>query len=119
MRSRQVVLARALSLLWAAFWLLFIAVESVVWNTPVRLALPWVALGLLFGFLAFVPWKWALLGSIMLAVAGLSAGVIYAVWAPPQLPILSRVLTTAVFSVPPIAAGILFLIDGCRKPAIR
>lgn len=42
-------------------------------------------------------------------VAGLSSGVVYAIWAPPQLPVASRVLTTIAFSGPPLVAGILFV----------
>jgi hypothetical protein len=68
-----------------------------------------VGVGLLFVFLALVPWRWELTGGFLLVVVGLSAGVAYAIWSPPALPVASRVLTTVAFSGPPLAVGILFL----------
>lgn len=87
----------------------FFIAESWVWHTPAPAALPWVGAGLLFVFVALVPWRWELVGSLLLTVIGLSAGVAYAIWSPPRLPAASRVLTTAAFAAPPAAAGILFL----------
>ncbi len=104
------LLARALALTWAGFWMVFLVAESCAWHTPVRVALPWVGVGLLFVLLALLPWRWELTGGLLLMVVGLSAGVAYALWSPPRLPVASRVLTTAVFSGPPLAAGILFLV---------
>lgn len=103
MKRPLALLARALALLWAGFWMLFIAVESAVWHTPWSSALPWVGVGLLFVFSSLVPWRWEMIGGLLLIVVGLSAGVAHAIWWP------SRPLTTVVFSAPPVAAGILFL----------
>ena len=110
MKLRLALLARVLALSWAGFWMFFFVAESAAWHTPVRLALPWVGVGLLFVLLALVPWRWEMTGGLLLMAVGLSAGVAYAIWSPPRLPVGSRVLTTVVFSVPPLAAGILFLI---------
>lgn len=109
MRRRLATLARALALSWAGFWVVFFVAESAAWHTPVRLALPWVGVGLLFVFLALVPWRWEMPGGFLLVLVGLIAGVAYAMWSPPGLSVASRVLTTLVFSGPPISAGILFL----------
>lgn len=109
MKLRLALLARALALLWAGFWMFFFVAESWVWHTPVLVALPWGGVGLLFVLLALVAWHWELTGGLLLVVAGLSSGVVYAIWAPPQLPVASRVLTTIAFSGPPLAAGILFV----------
>ena len=68
----------------------------------------WVAFNL-FVLLALVPWRWELLGGLLLLVVGFSAGVAYAIWSPPGLPAPSRVLTTLVMGGPPIAAGTLLL----------
>ena len=103
MKLPLALLARALALLWAGFWMLFFVVESAVWHTPVSSALPWVGVGLLFIFSALVPWRWETIGGFLLIVVGLSAGVAHAIWWP------SRLLTTVVFSAPPLTAGILFL----------
>jgi len=110
MKLRLALLARALALLWAGFWMFFFLAESAAWHAPVRVALPWASVGLLFVCLALVPWHWEMTGGLLLMVVGLSAGVTYAIWPPPRLPIASRVLTTVVFSGPPLAAGVLFLI---------
>jgi hypothetical protein len=104
------LLARALALSWAGFWIFFFVAELAAWHTPVRIALPWVGVGLLFVLLALVPWRWEMAGGLLLIVVGLSAGVAYVIWSLPRLPVTSRVLTTVVFSGPPLAAGILFLI---------
>lgn len=109
MKLPMVLIARVLALLWAVFWLFFIVVESLVWRTPALLMASWVGLGLLFLILALLPWRREGTGGLLLAVAGLLVGVAYAIWAPPGLPLASRVITTIVFSGPPLVAGILFL----------
>ena len=109
MKLLLALLARALALLWAGFWMFFFVVESWVWYTPVLVALPWVGLGLLFVFLALVPWRWERTGALLLMLVGLSAGGAYAIWSPPWLPAASRALATIAFSGPPLVAGILFL----------
>lgn len=109
MKHRSALLARVLALMWAGFWMFFFVAESAAWHTPVRTALLWAAVGLLFVCLALVPWRWERIGGILLVLVGLSAGVAYAIWSSPQLPVASRGLTTAVFSAPPLAAGVLFL----------
>jgi len=111
MKLAWVLSARALALLWAGFWLFFFVVESWSWHTPVGHALLWVGAGLLFILLAFIPWRWELLGGLLLVIVGFSVGVTYAIWSPPRLPAPSRVLTTLLSSLPPIAAGTLFVMD--------
>jgi hypothetical protein len=104
MKRPFMLLARGLALLWAGFWMFFFVAESVAWHTPVPMALPWVGVGILFLFVALVPWRWEMAGGLLLMVVGLSAGLAHAVWWP------GRAVTTASFAVPPLAAGILFLI---------
>jgi hypothetical protein len=87
----------------------FFVAESQAWHTRIGASLPWVGVGLLFVLLALVPWRWELVGGLLLTIVGLLAGVAYAIWSPPRLAAVSRVLTTVVFGVPPVAAGILFL----------
>ena len=108
MKRPLVLAARALVLFWAVFWMFFFVVKSAVWHTPVSSALPWVGVGLLFVFSAVVPWRWEMIGGLLLIVVGLSAGVAHAIWWP------SRLLTTLVFGAPPLAAGILLLTH--RRP---
>lgn len=103
------ILARALAVLWAAFWLWFFAVESLYFHTPVLVRALWVALGLLFVVLTIAAWRWEAAGGALLAGIGIAMGGIYA-WHPPaHLPLRGVILTTAMFSVPPFVAGTLFL----------
>jgi hypothetical protein len=101
--------ARALALLWAGFWMVFVVAESWAWHTPVPVALPWVSVGLLFVLLALVPWRWEVTGGLLLVIAGLSAGVADAIWSAEQVPVASRAATVVVLGGPPLAAGLLFL----------
>jgi len=105
----MVFIARTLALLWAVFWLFFFVAESLVWRTPALVAAPWVGAGLLFVILGLLPWRWEVAGGLLLVVAGLLIGVAYAIWAPPGLPLASRLITTVALGGPPLVAGVLFL----------
>lgn len=102
--------ARVLALLWAGFWIYFFVAESLATGTPLRVSLLWVSVGLLFLLLAFVPWRWELMGGMLLAVLGVAAALGYAILAPQHLTVGVRALTAATFGVPPLLAGVLFLV---------
>jgi hypothetical protein len=110
MQTRTIVLARAVALLWAGFWLFFFVVESTVWHTAANVMAWWVGLGLFFVVVALVPWLWEASGGLLLVAVGLLAGLAYAIWSPAGLAPLSRLITTIVFGAPPVLAGILFLL---------
>jgi len=109
MKVATVVLARALALAWAVFWMYFFVAESLEWDTPVRAALLWVGLGVVFLVLTLAPWRWEAAGGLVLVLVGFLIGVVYAIWAPAGLRPSVRLVTTLVFGVPPILSGILFL----------
>jgi hypothetical protein len=69
----------------------------------------WVSAGVLFLIVAMVPWRWEVTGGLLLVAVGVVAGLAYTIWAPEGLPPPSRLLTTVVFSAPPVTAGGLFL----------
>jgi hypothetical protein len=117
MHGAVALAARGLALLWAGFWLVFFVVESWVWHTPVNVMASWVALGLFFMLVAVVAWRWEVTGGLLLIVVGALAGLAYAIWAPEGLPPVSRLITTIVFSGPPILAGVLFLVH--RRAPVR
>ena len=110
MKPLTLLIARALALLWAGFWLFFFIVESLAWDTPALPMLTWVGVGLVFVLMAMLPWRWEVTGGLVLAVAGLLIGVSYAIWAPSGLSLSTRVTGTIVFGAPPLVAGILFLV---------
>ena len=117
MRVSILSLARALALLWAGFWVFFVAAEAWAFHTPPRLWLPWAGMLLLFVIVALAPWRWEMTGGFLLAGMGLLAGAAYVVWGPARLPVASRLLTTAMFAAPPLLAGLLFLIHHRRARA--
>lgn len=110
MEIRRVLIARALALLWAGFWIFFFVAEGRAWRSPWRVMTFWYGVGLVFTILALVPWKWETTGGVLLVEAGLLAGVGYTIWSTPRLPFTSRAITTVLFGGPPLVAGILFLI---------
>ena len=109
--------ARALALLWAGFWIYFF-VGSVVVEPPAgHVMVVGAAVLLLFVILALVPWRWEAAGGLLLVVMSLLIGVTYAIASGAiirrdgsRLPVAIRAITTAVFTGPPLVAGILFLI---------
>jgi hypothetical protein len=117
MENRVDFSARMTALLWALFWIFFFVVESIAWQTPVRMVLLWAGLGVIFIFVAFVPFRREALGAVLLIVAGLAVGAAYSVWSPPQLNRAGRMITFLVLSLPPIASGTLLLVH--RRSAKR
>jgi hypothetical protein len=106
----MVLVARALALSWAGFWLFFFIAEAWAWHTPAHVVVSWAGVGLLFVILALIPWRWEVTGGLVLLLVGLLIGVAYPIWAGPRLPLASRAITTVVLSGPPLVAGIVFLI---------
>jgi len=106
---RSVIIARALALLWAGFWTFFFVTEAWMWKTPGRVAAFWAGLGILFLIVSVVPWAWERGGGVLLSALGVLVGVVYPVWAPSRLSIVSRATTTLALSGPPIVAGIIFM----------
>jgi len=115
MQTSAVIIARGLALLWAGFWLFFFVTESLAWHTPVTVMAFWTGVSLVFVILALVPWRWELSGGILLVIAGLCAGMVYAIKAPPGLSLAVRVITAVVFGVPPIVAGLVLLVHRSRS----
>jgi len=102
-------LARALSLLWAGFWTFFFVAESLAWRTPLGRMTIWVALGLAFVILALVAWRWEVTGGLALMAVGVLAALAYGIWGPRELSVPTRVTTLLAFGLPPVTAGVLFL----------
>ena len=106
----MIFLARGIALLWAAFWLFFITAESIATDTPPLAMSLWMSVGVIFLLLALLPWRHPRTGGILLLAAALISAVAYTLLPPPNLPLRVRIGTTALFAVPPLAAGLLFLI---------
>jgi hypothetical protein len=106
----MVYFARALALLWAGFWTFFFIAESLVWHARLDRMTIWVAAGLVFVILALVAWRWEVAGGLVLIAVGVLAALAYAIWGPRELSVSIRGVTLLAFGVPPVAAGILFLL---------
>jgi len=68
MEIRRVLIARALALLWAGFWIFFFVAEGRAWRSPWWVMTFWYGVGLVFTVLALVPWKWETTGGVLLVV---------------------------------------------------
>ena len=117
MKRWMVYGARALALLWAGFWIYFFVGSVVVEPPAPHVLVVGAAVLLLFVILALVPWRWEAAGGLLLVVMSLLIGVTYAIASGAivrrdgsRLPVAIRAITTAVFTGPPLVAGILFLI---------
>jgi hypothetical protein len=108
--------ARALALLWAGFWIFFFIGSVLVEPTTGHVVVLAAAILLVFVILALIPWRWEVTGGLLLVMMSVVIGVIYAIASAAivrrdgsGLPLAVRVITTVLFAVPPLIAGILFL----------
>lgn len=109
-------LARAIALLWAAWWTFFVwatvASEGFLWPGPAVAA----ALGVLFLGSALLAWRWQHIGGLLLTVEGLLVVIGY-----PQMMagVPSATVTTVLLTLalPPLVAGALCL--ACRERSTR
>jgi hypothetical protein len=109
MKDLVTLSARAVALLWAAFWLCFFIAESLFTGTRLHEAIPWLVLGLVFLVVALIPWRWEVAGGYLLVGAALAVGIAYAIFAPRHLAGNIKLHTAILFSIPPLLAGFLFL----------
>ena len=105
--------ARALSGAWAAWWMFFgiasgVGEKPFTWMNLVMHLIP-VALTVVPTVIA---WRRPVLGGILLLLLGISliGLVVFGVFAPFPF-------TVVVLIIPPIVAGLLFLIPGHREPS--
>jgi hypothetical protein len=104
-----------LGLLWAVWWTLFATAEAIV-NTyrnpstgPRELGVATVFALVLFGSVA-IAWEWPLLGGPLLILASAAS---VALWGPMwvrRFGIWEVLLLVAIMPLPPLAAGVLFLL---------
>lgn len=101
--------ARALTLIWAGWWILFGLVSGIsggigIPNTLLHTAVP----GLIFLAIAIIAWRWEGVGRFMLIGIGLLVCAIYLVFVhlPPQMN-TGMLLSMA---MPPLAAGGLLIL---------
>ena len=104
------VSARVVAILWAGFWCYFFVAESIASASALGIAIAWISVGLLFVALALVPWRWERVGGLLLVTAGTLLLIAYAIWPPAHLTSGARAITALILGVPPLLAGMLFLL---------
>lgn len=101
--------ARALSLLWAGFWLWFGIASGIGEGlTPFGVFMHTVP-GIVCLIPALIAWKWERPGSWVLVLFAVLIAVLYLYLFRHRLTLPVRLLTAALLSLPPLAAGLLYL----------
>ncbi len=108
-------LARVTSGLWAGFWVFFFVASTAAeiesrGVTPSVLLVP-ASLTLLLIALALTAWIWTGVGRIALTITGLAVLAGYPFVAG-NLPLSTKIFTTATLGLPPLSAGLLLIIAG-------
>ena len=99
-----------LTTLWAGAWAQFFVAESRHWHTVLPATPLWIVLGGVFVILAILPWRWEVPGGALLIICGIGLLVAYDFWPPWQLGIHLVVLFQLFLSLPPLIAGVLFVV---------
>jgi hypothetical protein len=107
MRGIAVVLA----LSWAGFWTFFGIASGIAERvSPVGVLYHSIFPGLIFLVSAIVAWRWGFIGGILLIVESLLVFVAYPIMFG-QMPLLIMVFTLLTLALPPLIAGLLFLVS--------
>jgi len=107
--------ARILSLAWAGFWVWFGLASGISEPTTERGKLMDVLIhttvpGLVFLVTALIAWRWEAVGGVLLLLEGLIIAVGYPWMFHGRFPLRTYVFVELTMAVPPLVAGVLFLI---------
>lgn len=109
-----------MAILWAAFWTWFGLASGLAEKlSPAGVLVHTAAPGLAFVVLLVVSWRWELPGGILLVLAGVAVAVVYPMMFR-RMPTATVVFVILTMALPPILAGILFLLHwwmGRLRPA--
>ena len=110
--------ARVLAILWAGFWIWFGLASGIAEKlTPGGVLLHTAVPGLFFVLLLVVAWRWEAVGGALLVLIGLLMAVAYPILFR-RLPALTIFLTDLTLALPPLVAGVLFLL-AWRRGGLR
>jgi hypothetical protein len=109
-------IAIILALFWAALWLVFGVASGFLEPGPHDIrrfaeTLP----GLVFLVTTLIAWRWPLVGGIVLLGMGLLILVAYPVLMHARLQWSTIIITDAFLALPPLVAGLLFLLAARRR----
>ena len=105
-------IARGLALLWCGFWTWFSLAELA----SDRSGLSHLPMVLLMVVNLWAAWKWEVAGGIILALEGLAILIAYPLMAS-HFPLATILFVLATLALPPLLAGILFILCGGRRSA--
>jgi len=108
------ILARALSLIWAGWWVFF-GVASALGErlSPFGVLMHAAVPGGIFLISAAIAWKWETTGGVLLILEGLLVCAVYPVWEHSRFPVSTILFVLLTMALPPIVAGCLFVAGGC------
>ena len=108
-------IARILALIWAGWWTFFGLASGLAEGVSPAGVLAHAALpGLAFLAGAAVAWRWETVGVVLLILEGLSVLVAYPIMTCAHFPLATIVFVLLTMALPPIAAGLLFLLGSRR-----
>jgi hypothetical protein len=114
------LIARVLSLLWAAFWVWFGVASGIGEGlTAAGTLMHTAAPGLIFLGSALLAWRVELVGGIGLIAEGLLVCVAYPVMASGRFPPQTIFFVLLTMGAPPLIAGLLFLLGWRRSRRAR
>lgn len=115
LRTAALILAALVTAFWLWFGIASATVEQLGWYN-------WVAHILTPGGILLVTvllaWKWEALGGTLLAIEGIIVGIGYPILTRGRFPVTTVILMLLTLALPPLAAGIMLLVDA-RRVALR
>ncbi len=113
------LIARSLAVAWGGFWVWFGLASGIsegigFMGTLIHTAMP----GLILLASAFFAWRWERTGGALLVVEGLIITAAYPLSFGPRFPLATVIFVLLTMALPPIAAGVLFLLDFRRSRPI-
>ena len=116
----SVYAARGLAILWAGFWIWFGFASGLAEGLTPRGVLVHTAVpGLFFLVFVAVAWRWEAVGGALLVLVSILIAIAYPMLFR-RLPALTIFLTDLTLALPPLVAGVLFLLHwwwGKLRPA--
>lgn len=114
---RPLLAARAIAVLWVAFWIWFGLASGFAERLDPRGILIHTAVpGFVFAALAGIAWKWKRTGGYLLIAVGALVAIAYPILFH-RLPLAMQIPTELSLALPPLIAGMLFLKDWRMRTA--
>jgi len=112
-------IARALALIWAAWWAFFgLACGLGEGMSPAGVLLHAALPGLVFLVSAAIAWRWEAVGGVVLVLEGLLVLIAHPMMTSNRFPLSTILFVPLTMALPPLAAGFLFIASWRKSKAI-